>query len=107
MRGSSAQRQFRVSCSCAGTVLAVAVVMDGCRPLVLAIALAGACAQGSAGPRGAEQRLQVSFEGNRQLSNKTLLAGLGLHRVQQRNGAADPYLIQVDADRIRGEYLRK
>jgi translocation and assembly module TamA len=78
------------------------------RHLVLAIAVLSACAHSSNGPRATEDRLEkVVFEGNQQVKDKTLLTGLGVHRVMQRGGAADPYLIQVDADRIRGGYLRK
>lgn len=78
------------------------------RHLVLAVAASSACAHGNTGPRATEDRLEkVNFEGNTQVKDKTLLTGLGVHRVLQRGGAADPYLIQVDADRIRGEYLRK
>jgi translocation and assembly module TamA len=76
--------------------------------LVLAAAASSACAHGNTGPRATEDRLEkVSFEGNQQVRDKTLLTGLGAHRVMQRGGAVDPYLVQVDADRIRGEYLRK
>src|SRR5215475_10938939 len=49
---------------------------------------------------------KLRFEGNHRLDNDTLKSGLALHRVQQRNGVPDPYLVQVDEDRIRGEYLR-
>ncbi|HZJ63248.1 MAG TPA: POTRA domain-containing protein, partial [Kofleriaceae bacterium] len=80
--------------------------MSTWRHLVVAIA-ASACAHSTA-TRAVEDRLErVDFEGNQQLKNKTLLTGLGVHRVLQRSGAVDPYMIQVDADRIRGEYLRK
>jgi translocation and assembly module TamA len=77
--------------------------------LVLAVAtVVSACAHGNNGPRATEDRLEkVSFEGNQQLKDKTLLTGLGAKRVMQRGGAVDPYMVQVDADRIRGEYLRK
>jgi translocation and assembly module TamA len=78
------------------------------RHLIIAIAASSACAHGNATTRATEDRLEkVNFEGNQRLKDKTLLTGLGVHRVMQRAGAADPYLIQVDADRIRGEYLRK
>jgi translocation and assembly module TamA len=80
--------------------------MSTWRHLVVAVA-ASACAHSTA-TRAVEDRLErVDFEGNQQLKNKTLLTGLGVHRVLQRSGAVDPYMIQVDADRIRGEYLRK
>src|SRR5689334_4717694 len=77
--------------------------------LVLAVAtLASACAHSSNAPRATEDRLEkVSFEGNKQVKDKTLLTGLGAKRVMSRGGAVDPYTVQLDADRIRGEYLRK
>jgi outer membrane translocation and assembly module TamA len=71
------------------------------------IALSSACAHGRAHPAGEEWLAKVDFEGNRRLGDQALMTGLGLHRVLQRGGALDPYLVQVDADRIRGEYLRK
>jgi outer membrane protein assembly factor BamA len=75
--------------------------------LVVAIALAQACAHGDT-RRGSDERLvRIAFEGNRQLSDKTLVTGLALRRVLKRNGAPDPYTVQVDADRLRGEYLRR
>ena len=81
--------------------------MSTWRHLIVVVA-ATACAHSTAATRAREDRLEkVDFEGNQRLSNKNLMTGLGVHRVLQRGGAADPYLIQVDADRIRGEYLRK
>jgi len=65
-----------------------------------------ACAH-AARRAGDDRLVGVNFEGNAQLSDKTLLTGLALHRVLERNGAADPYLVQVDADRLRGEYMRR
>ncbi|HEX3762724.1 MAG TPA: POTRA domain-containing protein, partial [Kofleriaceae bacterium] len=75
--------------------------------LVLAIGLASACAHTPAHQAGDERLKTIKFEGNKQLSDKTLVTGLALHRTERRGGAPDPYLIQIDADRIRGEYLRK
>lgn len=78
------------------------------RILLIAYALAmSACAHGRAHRPGDERLVGVDFEGNQQLSDKKLLTGLGLHRVLDRGGAPDPYTVQVDGDRIRGEYLRK
>jgi outer membrane protein assembly factor BamA len=80
------------------------------RSVILAITLVAACANSEArrAARAGEERLtRIDFEGNRELSDKTLLTGLALRRVQKRGGAPDPYLVQVDADRLRGEYLRK
>jgi outer membrane protein assembly factor BamA len=74
----------------------------------LIVAMAGVSCAHSEAPRGGEERLvRIAFEGNRQLSNKKLETGLALKRVLKRKGAPDPYLVQVDADRLRGEYLRK
>lgn len=75
--------------------------------LVLALAIAFGCAHAPAHQPGDEQLKAIKFEGNHQLSDKTLVTGLALHRTERRGGAPDPYLIQIDADRIRGEYLRK
>ncbi|HEY0195290.1 MAG TPA: POTRA domain-containing protein, partial [Kofleriaceae bacterium] len=49
----------------------------------------------------------MEFEGNHRIRDKSLLTGLGVHRILKRGGSPDPYTIQLDADRIRGEYLRK
>src|ERR1043165_1953819 len=72
----------------------------------LAIGLA-ACASAPPHRPGEERLAAIKFEGNQQLSSKTLVAGLALHRAQQAGRGADPYQVQLDADRIRGEYLRE
>ena len=77
------------------------------RDLLTAIALSSACAHGGVHPAGEERLAKVEFAGNRRLDDKALLTGLALHRVLERGGALEPYLVQVDADRITGEYLRK
>lgn len=77
------------------------------RALLLATGLLAGCAHKPAHRAGEEQLVAVNFEGNKQLSNKKLLTGLALHRTLNRGGAPDPYLVQIDGDRIRGEYLRK
>ncbi|HEY0480197.1 MAG TPA: BamA/TamA family outer membrane protein [Kofleriaceae bacterium] len=76
------------------------------RVLPLAIGVLAACAHGRTHRPGEEHLTGVDFEGNHRLSRNTLLTGLALHRVLQRDEAPDPYLVQIDADRIRGEYLR-
>ncbi|MDQ3366417.1 MAG: BamA/TamA family outer membrane protein [Myxococcota bacterium] len=55
---------------------------------------------------GQEYLASIEIEGNSKLGDKTLTSGLALKRNQLRGRPPDPYLIQVDADRIRGEYLR-
>jgi len=72
-----------------------------------AIVLVSACAHRRVHPAGEEWLARVEFAGNRRLDDKTLMSGLALHRVLDRGGALDPYLVQVDAERITGEYLRK
>src|SRR5262245_52170727 len=48
----------------------------------------------------------IQFEGNKAMSHGTLVAGLALHRAQNAGRELDPYLVPVDAERIRGRYLR-
>lgn len=71
------------------------------------VAALTACAHGAARRAGDDRLVAVNFEGNAQLGDQTLLTGLAQHRVLERHGAADAYLVQVDAERIRGEYLRR
>jgi len=77
--------------------------------LVVAVATLAAACGSKAPPRrpGQEYLERIEVEGNQQLKDKTLVDGLALKRAQKRGRSPDPYLIQVDADRIRGEYLRK
>lgn len=77
------------------------------RPILIVLALLGACAHGRTHRPGDEWLAKVDFEGNQRMSDKKLLTGLALHRTLKRGRAPDPYVVQVDADRIRGEYLRK
>jgi outer membrane protein assembly factor BamA len=72
-----------------------------------AIGLLVGCAHGRAHRPGEEQLKAIKFEGNQQMKSGDLTDGLALHRVELRGGAPDPYLVQIDADRIRGEYLRR
>ncbi|MDB4961373.1 MAG: surface antigen [Myxococcales bacterium] len=76
--------------------------------VALALTLVG-CSSSTPGPRrpGEEWLKSIQVEGNKTIKDKTLVTGLGLRRTQQRGRAPDPYLVQVDEDRIRGEYLRK
>lgn len=67
-----------------------------------------ACGHSSPPRRAGDESLRaIKIENNRGLGDKQLVEGLALHRSKQRGYPADPYLVQVDADRIRGEYLRK
>ncbi|MBC7977990.1 MAG: BamA/TamA family outer membrane protein [Myxococcales bacterium] len=73
----------------------------------MALALVGACAKGPVHRAGTERLAKIDFEGNRRFSDSRLVTGLALNRTLKRGRAPDPYLIDLDADRIRGEYLRK
>ncbi|MBV8756689.1 MAG: BamA/TamA family outer membrane protein [Deltaproteobacteria bacterium] len=55
---------------------------------------------------GEEYLAAIEFEGNKAIKSKDLRTGLALHRVQSQGSAPDPYLVTVDADRLKGQYLR-
>jgi outer membrane protein assembly factor BamA len=79
------------------------------RAVTTAVAI-GAVACGPKKPprRAGEDYLnKIDVQGNKQLGDKTLVSGLALKRQQRHHRPPDPYLVQVDEDRIRGEYLRK
>lgn len=77
--------------------------------VAVAIATLAAACGSKPPPRrpGQEYVEAIEVEGNQQLKDKGLVDGLALKRAQKRGRSPDPYLIQVDADRIRGNYLRK
>jgi outer membrane protein assembly factor BamA len=75
------------------------------RMVLITVALA-ACHGGHVKKPGDERLENIEFEGNHTLSRKTLVAGLALNRAQSRGRALDPYLVSVDAERIRGDYVR-
>lgn len=69
--------------------------------------VAGGCARGPVHKPGDEYLAGIHIEGNSALKDSTLTTGLALKRTQKRGRAPDPYLVDVDADRIKGEYLRR
>lgn len=73
---------------------------------MVALAL-GACSHAVTHKPGDEYLKAIKFEGNEKLGNSKLKTGLALHRTLKRGRAPDPYVIGVDAERIKGEYLRK
>ncbi len=78
------------------------------RRWLLALTALSACSTGKLAHRPGDEWLSdIKFEGNRTVGNSTLTSGLALHRTEKKGRAPDPYLIGVDADRIRGEYLRR
>lgn len=72
----------------------------------VALATLAACSRPPVHTPSEERLENIKFEGNRNLTDGELVEGLALHRAQKRGTPPDPYVIQVDADRIRGQYLR-
>lgn len=81
--------------------------MLAARACFVALLCLAACSHTAARKPGDEYLRAVKFEGNKSIGGSTLLDGLALHRTQKRGRAPDPYSIRVDADRIRGEYMRR
>ncbi len=74
---------------------------------LLILGVLAACSKGPPPHKPGDEFLKaLKFEGNDKLKQKQLETGLALKRAQKRGHAPDPYLVQVDRDRIRGEYLR-
>jgi outer membrane protein assembly factor BamA len=71
------------------------------------LAVIAACHHAPVHKPGDDWVQSVRFEGNHELSSKSLLSGLALHRSEERGYGADPYQLQLDAQRIRGQYLRE
>lgn len=74
--------------------------------ITLLAMVAGGCARGPVHKPGDEYLAGIHIEGNSALKDSTLTTGLALKRTQKRGRAPDPYLVDVDADRIKGEYVR-
>jgi outer membrane protein assembly factor BamA len=77
--------------------------------VALAAALAlGGCGKPAAVHRPGDEYLKtIDVRGNRQVKERSLTSGLALKRAQRHGRPPDPYLVQLDEDRIRGEYLRR
>jgi translocation and assembly module TamA len=56
---------------------------------------------------GEEYLEAIRFEGNHSIKSKDLRDGLALRRVQKMGSSPDPYLVVIDGQRVRGEYLRR
>lgn len=79
-----------------------------CSVTLFLLVLAGlACARGPARRPGSEYLKKIEIEGNQEVADRQLVSGLALQRAKRRGRAPDPYLVQLDEDRIRGEYLRR
>ena len=74
----------------------------------LAIAVSSGC--GSKPPPripGQEFLDTIQIEGNTSVTTKDLTSGLALKRVQKQGSSPDPYLVVIDGNRIKGEYIRR
>jgi len=72
----------------------------------LALSAITACHHAPPHKPGEEWLKSIKFEGNKEISDADLLSGLALHRTLEAGQAPDPYQIQVDTDRLRGQYAR-
>jgi len=72
-----------------------------------ALVVLGACHGGRPRRPGEEYVKAIKVEGNQQVKDGHLTSGLALKRAKKRNRPPDQYLVQLDRDRIRGEYLRR
>ena len=70
------------------------------------LALIAGCHHAPVHRPGEDWVQSIEFEGNHELSDKALQGGLALHRAQDKGYGADPYQVQLDAERIKGQYLR-
>jgi translocation and assembly module TamA len=76
--------------------------------LAAVAALLGACGRPRAPRRPGDEHLEaIEIRGNRQVEEGQLVTGLALERARDRGHPPDPYLVQLDEERIRGEYLRR
>ncbi len=75
--------------------------------LVVAFVITMGCGQKAVRHPGEEWLEEIRIEGNRSVSTSELRQGLALRRVQSQGGIPDPYLVVLDGQRIRGEYLRR
>ncbi len=72
-----------------------------------AFLLATGCGKKAVHRPGEEWLETIRIEGNHAVSDKDLREGLALRRVQKKGAAPDPYLVVVDGQRIKGEYVRR
>jgi translocation and assembly module TamA len=74
---------------------------------IAVLALIAGCQHPPVHKPGDDWVQSIKFEGNHALSNKALLDGLALHRAESHGYGADPYQVQLDVERLKGQYLRE
>lgn len=75
--------------------------------LITVVLLSIGCGRKPVHRPGEEFLDAIRIEGNASVSDKELRKGLALRRVQEQGAAPDPYLVVIDGERIRGEYIRR
>ncbi len=75
----------------------------------LVIVAVVACGSGPTRARrpGEEYLAKIEIEGNKAISDKTLIRGLALYRAQQGGRSLDEYQLSLDLTRIEGAYQRQ
>ena len=74
----------------------------------LALCVSAACGPKTPPRQPGQEFLQgIQIEGNKSIKTKDLTEGLALRRVQKLGSSPDPYLVVVDGNRIKGEYIRR
>lgn len=74
----------------------------------LALVVSAACGSKPPPRHPGEEFLDtIQVEGNTSIKTKDLTAGLALQRVRKQGGSPDPYLVVIDGNRIKGEYIRR
>jgi translocation and assembly module TamA len=84
-------------------------VIAAARAVAIAVLVYSVGCGGTKPPRhpGEEYLDTIKIEGNASIKSKELRNGLALRRVQKLGASPDPYLVVIDSQRIRGEYLRR
>ncbi len=78
--------------------------------LLACLALVVAVGCGSKPPPripGQEFLETIVIEGNTSIKTKELTKGLALQRVLKQGSSPDPYLVVIDGNRVKGEYIRR
>ncbi|CAN5507021.1 hypothetical protein BH11MYX1_BH11MYX1_06470 [soil metagenome] len=74
--------------------------------MVTTSVIASACHSTPPRRAGEEYLEAVKFEGNHKIKSSELLNGLRLHRTMKAGRSPDPYQVQNDAKRLKGQYER-
>ncbi|MBA2539276.1 MAG: BamA/TamA family outer membrane protein [Deltaproteobacteria bacterium] len=72
----------------------------------LLLLLSVACSRNKPHKPGDEWLKKIDFEGNKAFNDKKLRTGLQMRRVQKAGRAPDLYQVELDRDRLKGQYAR-